>query len=75
MQEYKITPIERLISVKSVITAFNAERQKGYYFVDFDKKPLKRAVFSLAFCTIFLYNGSHLRGFSPFGKEAIPWAN
>ena len=32
MQEYKITPIERLINVKSVITAFNAERQKGYYF-------------------------------------------
>ena len=32
VQEYKITPIERLISVKSVITAFNAERQKGYYF-------------------------------------------
>ncbi len=32
MQEYKITPIERLINVKSVITAFTAERQKGYYF-------------------------------------------
>ena len=32
VQEYKITPIERLINVKSVITAFNAERQKGYYF-------------------------------------------
>lgn len=32
MQEYQITPIERLISIKSVITAFTAERQKDYYF-------------------------------------------
>lgn len=32
MQEYKITPIERLIKINSVITAFNAERQKGFYF-------------------------------------------
>ena len=32
MQEYKFTPLLRLIKINSVITAFNAERQKGFYF-------------------------------------------
>ena len=32
MQEYKFTPLEQLIKVNSVVTAFNAERQKGFYF-------------------------------------------
>lgn len=32
MQDYKFTELTRLITVKSVVTAFNAERKKDYYF-------------------------------------------
>lgn len=32
MQDYKFTPLTRLVTVKSVITSFNAEQKKDFYF-------------------------------------------